>query len=185
MVGRLFWDRIVAYIQAEEGNGADPLHIPQSLTSLRNRELVYRHEESEFVGAVEYLFKHDVLREVTYESVLKRLRKIYHGLVADWLIVNSGDRINEYNGLIAEHLLLASRKGQVCQYFNLAGEAALAGYASFEAEYYYRQALDLSISDFSRPDVLMGLGEALYRQGKIDDASDYWQQAIELVSRVW
>ena len=32
VVGRLFWDRIVTYIQAEEGNGADPRLIPQSLT---------------------------------------------------------------------------------------------------------------------------------------------------------
>ena len=55
---------------------------------------MYRHEESAFIGAVEYLFKHDVLREVTYESVIKRLRKTYHGLVADWLIANSGDRID-------------------------------------------------------------------------------------------
>ncbi len=49
VVGRLFWDRIVAYIQAEEGNGDDPALIPLALTSLRNRELVYRHEESAFV----------------------------------------------------------------------------------------------------------------------------------------
>jgi hypothetical protein len=44
VVGRLFWDRIVIYIHAEGGNGGDPQLIPQSLTSLRNRELVFRHE---------------------------------------------------------------------------------------------------------------------------------------------
>ena len=125
VVGRLFWDRIVSYIQTEGGNGGDYALIPLALTSLRNRELVYRHEESAFVGAAEYLFKHDVLREVTYESVIKRLRKTYHGLVADWLIKNSGDRISEYSGLIAEHLLIAERGKQACEYFRQAGELSL------------------------------------------------------------
>ena len=61
------------------------------------------------MGAVEYLFKHDVLREVTYESVIKRLRKTLPWLVADWLIANSGDRIGEFSGLIGEHLRLRGR----------------------------------------------------------------------------
>ena len=110
VVGRLFWDRIVSYIHSAEGDGDDPQRIPLALTSLRNRELVYRHEESAFIGAVEYLFKHDVLREVTYESVIKRLRKTYHRLVAEWLIANCGDRIEEYNGLIGEHAQLAGEE---------------------------------------------------------------------------
>ena len=143
VVGRLFWDRIVSYIQSGEGDGDDPQRIPLALTSLRNRELIYRHEESAFIGAVEYLFKHDVLREVTYESVIKRLRKTYHGLVADWLITHSGDRIGEYSGLIAEHLLQAGKDEQACEYFFQAGETALASYANAEAEGYFRRTLDL------------------------------------------
>jgi tetratricopeptide (TPR) repeat protein len=179
VVGRLFWDRIVSYIQAEGGDGSDPELIPLALTSLRNRELVYRHEESAFVGAKEYFFKHDVLREVTYESVLKRLRKTYHGLVADWLIENSGGRISEFCGVIAEHLLLAGRKDQACRYFKMAGNSALASYAAAEAERYFRQAFDLSSDTKSRADILFGYGEALSRKGKNDIALDIWRQAIE------
>jgi class 3 adenylate cyclase/tetratricopeptide (TPR) repeat protein len=179
VVGRLFWDRIVSYIQAEGGNGGDPQLIPKTLTSLRNRELVYRHEESAFVGAVEYLFKHDVLREVTYESVLKRLRKTYHGLVADWLIANSSDRISEYYGLIAEHLLVAGRNEQACDYFINAGLSALASYASAEAENYFQSALELSPAESLHATVLAGLGEALYRQGKEDQAAHIWRRAID------
>ncbi|MCJ7537974.1 MAG: hypothetical protein MUO57_20805, partial [Anaerolineales bacterium] len=180
VVGRLFWDRIVTYIQAEGGNGGDPQLIPQTLTSLRNRELVYRHEESAFVGAVEYLFKHDVLREVTYESVIKRLRKIYHGLVADWLIANCGDRIDEYSGLIAEHLLIAGRNERACEFFSQAGDIALNSYANTEAERFYRQALNLTTQDSQLAYLLTVLGETLKRQGKNDEAKFSWQRAIEL-----
>ena len=180
VVGRLFWDRIVTYIQAEGGNLDDPQLIPLALTSLRSRELVYRREESAFVGAVEYLFKHDVLRDVTYESVLKRLRKSYHGLVADWLIENSGDRIQEYHGLIAEHLLLAGREQQASGYYYQAGEVALASAANSEAEQFYRKAIDLSPPATMRADILSGLGEVLSRQGQYEDAKTIWRQAIDL-----
>jgi tetratricopeptide (TPR) repeat protein len=180
VVGRLFWDRIVSYIQEQEGNGYKPQLIPLALTSLRNRELVYRHEESVFVGAIEYIFKHDVLREVTYESVIMRHRKTYHGLVADWLIANSGDRIGEYSGLIADHLLTAGRKDQACEYFRFAGDIALASYANIEAEGYYRQGLNLVHNESLRADILSGLGETLYRQGLNIEAKSVWQEAIKL-----
>ncbi|NIN66300.1 MAG: hypothetical protein GTO63_16740, partial [Anaerolineae bacterium] len=120
VVGRLFWDRLVAHIQAEGGEGGNPQLVPVALNALRQRELVYRREESAFAGAVEYLFKHEVLREVTYESVVKHLRRVYHGLVGEWLISQGGDRIAEYSGLIAEHLLLAGRKEQAGEYFTQA-----------------------------------------------------------------
>jgi class 3 adenylate cyclase/tetratricopeptide (TPR) repeat protein len=180
VVGRLFWDRIVSHIQSEGGDGGDPQHIPQVLTSLRDRELIFRHEESAFVGAVEYLFKHDVLREVTYESVLKRLRKTYHGLVADWLIGNSGDRIGEYSGLIAEHLLQSGRNKQACNYFNQAGESALASFANSEAVDYFRLALELFPSEPLRADILSGLGKALRLQGLNEEAEEVFRLAIEL-----
>ena len=180
VVGRLFWDRIVAYIQAEGGNGDDPQLIPQALTSLRNRELVFRHEESAFAGAVEYLFKHDVLREVTYESVLKRLRKTYHGLVADWLIANSGDRIGELSGPIGEHLQYGGRNEQACKYFKQAGESALASFANSEAEDYYRMALELSPPETIRAEILSGLGESLRLQGLNEEAEKFFRMAIQL-----
>lgn len=170
MVVRLFWDRILSYIQAEGGNDDDPTIIPVALTSLRNRELVYRHEESAFANSVECLFKHDVLRDVTYESVIKRQRKTYNNLVADWLIANCGDRLVEYSGLIAEHLLLAERKETACNYFIQAGQSALDSYANSEAEEYFQHALELSSIASLKADILTGLCETLKRQGINDEA---------------
>ena len=94
----------------------------KNLSSLRSRELIYHHEESVFTDASEYTFKHAVLREVTYESVLKRLRRTYHRYVADWLIQHSGERVAEYTGLIAEHLEKAGLQDQTAHYLRLAGD---------------------------------------------------------------
>jgi tetratricopeptide (TPR) repeat protein len=183
VVGRIFWDDAVRCIYAESvpsGTQYTPRNTDDDLTSLRARELIYRREESAFAGSREYTFKHAVLRDVTYESVLKRLRNVYHGLVADWLIEHSAERLAEFAGLIAEHLHLAGRSEQALAYFKDAGEAALASYANPEAESYFRRALDLSPSEEVRADLLSGLGEALSRQGFSEDALQVWQEAIEI-----
>jgi predicted ATPase len=132
------------------GGGAHPgigewsaVHVGQVLSALRQRELIYRREASAFADTREYIFKHDVAGG-DLRVVLKRLRRRYHGLVADWLIENSADRIGEYSGSIAEHLMKAGRVEQAGGYFLKAGQAALASYANAEAEGYFRRALALS-----------------------------------------
>ena len=86
--------------------------------------MVFRRETSAFAGAQEYIFKHALLREVTYESVLKRLRRVYHGLVADWLLEQGGERVEEITGLIADHLELAGRTAEAVDYLLQAGDRA-------------------------------------------------------------
>jgi tetratricopeptide (TPR) repeat protein len=183
IVGRLFWDRLVAHIQEEHGEGRDPQIVATSLTSLRGRELIYRREESAFAGALEYLFKNDILREVTYESVIKRLRITYHELVAEWLIANSGDRIDEYSGTIAEHLLLAGRNDLAGEYFTQAGESALASYANAEAESFYRQALALTDQPDAQMDAYLGLGRAFILLDDHKAASAVIEQGLLLAER--
>ena len=182
VVGRLFWDGVVAHIQAAEGGR--PQVVPEALISLRNREMVYRREASTFTDAREYLFKHDILREVTYESVLKRLRRRYHGLVADWLIAQVAGRVGEYSGLIAGHLLLADRKEQARAYYLQAGQAALGTYANHEAEGYFRQALEQSPADEQKAACLAGLGDALYSQESRQEAIENYRLGIDLYIRL-
>jgi len=193
VVGRLFWDQVVAYIHSAQAGEVEEQLVPRSLSALRNRELVYRREESAFIDSTEYLFKHDILREVTYESVLKRMRKTYHALAADWLIEHCGQRIGEYHGLIAEHLLLAERKEKALDYFQAAGESALAMFANYEAESYFRRALDLvqldpsqplSISVVKRAELLTGSAQALLRLARHDESASTYREGIELYHKL-
>lgn len=178
VVGRLFWDQVVAHIQAAEGG--KPQAVAEALGSLRGREMVYRREASAFTDAREYMFKHDILREVTYESVLKKLRRRYHGLVADWLIAQVSGRTGEYSGLIASHLLQAGRKEQASAYFLQAGEAAGESYANAEAVGYFSQALELTLTDNQKATCFQGLGYALYNLGSMQDAVQHLRQGIKL-----
>ena len=109
--------------------------------------MIYHREESAFSEVTEYTFKHAILRDVTYESVLKRVRKAYHGLVAEWLIQHGGERTSEYTGLIADHLELAGKYEQAAIYLYQAGEGAAKRYANDEAVEYFSRALALTPED--------------------------------------
>jgi ABC-type oligopeptide transport system substrate-binding subunit/class 3 adenylate cyclase/tetratricopeptide (TPR) repeat protein len=146
VVGHIFWDDTVEYISNESSlvdTQSALRSTDETLSSLRSRELIYHHEESAFTAADEYTFKHAVLRDVTYESVLKRLRSIYHGLVAEWLIQHSEERAVEYTGLIADHLELAGKTEQAITYLLQAGDQARKLYAHQEAINHYQRALEL------------------------------------------
>jgi predicted ATPase/class 3 adenylate cyclase len=151
VVGHIFWDDAVEYITNESPSAANTQSAirttDENLISLRSRELIYHREESAFTDAAEYTFKHAILRDVTYESVLKRVRKAYHGLVAEWLIQHSGERAGEYTGLIADHLELAGNLEQAAIYLYQAGEAAARRYANDEAVEYFTRALALTPED--------------------------------------
>jgi class 3 adenylate cyclase/tetratricopeptide (TPR) repeat protein len=145
IVGRIFWDAAVAQVQREAGVGpaaSDP--DPQTrLASLWDKDLIFRQVTSTFQTAREYLFKHALLRDVTYESVLKRHRPAYHAAVARWLVQSSGDRADEVSGLIAAHYAQAGRGADAAAWYARAGRQAETTYAPEAAIGYYRQALTL------------------------------------------
>ena len=150
VVGHIFWDDTIDYISTESTTSDTQSALrstDENLSSLRSRELIYHREESTFTDAAEYTFKHAVLRDVTYESVLKRLRRAYHGLVAEWLIQHSEERAGEYIGLIADHLELAGKDEQAAIYLYQAGKGAARRYANAEAVEYFFRALALTPED--------------------------------------
>jgi tetratricopeptide (TPR) repeat protein len=143
VMGRVFWDDAVCQLNAAAEVSVQPDQVAEVLTDLRGREMILRREQSSFAGVNEYAFKHATLREVTYEGMLKRLRRKYHALVADWLLARSGERAGEYTGLVAEHLDLAGQRGEAADYLRRAGEQAAARYANAEAADYFSRAIQL------------------------------------------
>jgi predicted ATPase/class 3 adenylate cyclase len=180
VVGRIFWDRIVQHIHAQGNGRVNSTEINGILSTLREKELVFRREDSAIKGAQEYIFKHDVLREVTYDTVLVKDRKVYHRLVADWLLLNSGERLGEYYGLVGEHLQLAGRIEEAMGYFGQAGDQALGNYANAEAQGYYQRALSLDPDANMRVRLLTSLGMVLNRQGMYTQAMEHWGEGMQL-----
>ncbi len=163
VVGRTFWDAVVARINEKVNEAITEDEVQKALDMLRGKEMIFKQETSTFARAQELIFKHAILREVTYESVLKRVRRRYHALVADWLIENSGERSGEYTGLIAEHLERAGDQERAVQYLAMAGRQAAAQYANLEAATYFGRALNLCpANDIERHAELLMNREAVY-----------------------
>jgi ABC-type oligopeptide transport system substrate-binding subunit/class 3 adenylate cyclase len=195
VVGRVFWDAAVAELKTIEDSELNEEEFATVLEVVRDRELVFRRERSAFAGVEEYIFKHALLRDVTYETVLLKLRRIYHRQVAQWLEVTSGKRIGEYLGQIAGHYEMAGEGEKAVEYLLKAGDQARQTYACQEARGYYQRALPLlekqgKQNQAARTLMKLGLtcdlafdfqgGREAYEQG-----FTLWQRAAELRKEDW
>jgi tetratricopeptide (TPR) repeat protein len=97
----VFWDDAAIHLSREAG--VIPDDVQTMLEDLRQREMVLRREESGFAGTVEFVFRHAILRDVTYETIVPRQRRLFHRQVADWLLAIGGERVGELTLLVAEH----------------------------------------------------------------------------------
>lgn len=177
VVGRLFWDTTVAAISDAERTVISP-----SLKTIRERELIYLREHSAFSGSEEYIFKHALLRDVTYETVLLKMRRAYHARVAQWLESNAGSRLNEYLGQIAEHYSLAGEVDRAADFWERAGDYIFQSGAVTGALEAYERAAELttqSKAGLRNPGLIFKLGKTLLRSGHLDKAKEHFQRVCE------
>jgi tetratricopeptide (TPR) repeat protein len=102
VVGRVFWDRLVAYLSREQVSA-----VSERLQRLRVKDLVIPREPSVLAGALEFGFRHALIRDVAYESLPKRDRAVLHREIAEWAEQELADRVEEFGELIAGHLAAA------------------------------------------------------------------------------
>ncbi len=183
VVGRQFWDSVVGELvsEADEGIEVEPL-----LGALRERELVYQREQSAFADVKEYTFKHSILRDVTYETVLLKLRRRYHAQVAGWLEAHAGERLGEYLGVIARHYELAADGLKAAQYLQRAGDEAYEVGSLRDARDSFQHALELLPAgcEAQRATLLVRMGEALDRLGEVSAAAERLEQGLSLARQV-
>ena len=130
VVGRVFWDAAAVHLSRETA-GQKPAEVQEMLEDLRGREMILRREESGFAGTVEYVFRHAIFRDVTYETIIPRQRRALHKLVGDWLIEIGGERAGEHTLLVAEHYARADESSLAAAQLMKAGERGLL-LATFE-----------------------------------------------------
>ena len=135
--GRNFW---AGGLEALGMNDAD-----RALRSLQARGFVDLQPESSFEGETEWSFHHTLLRDVTYESVLRRERATLHGAAAAWLErqARRAGRLEEFAGLIGEHAERAGETSAAVEWYLRAGERARAQGAMREARQFFSRALVL------------------------------------------
>ena len=135
------------------------------LDRLSRRGLIHPNALSTFACVGEYAFGQNMLREVAYETVLKRDRQRYHANVAAWLaeITQASGRSDEHLALIAEHYDRAGDSLQAAGWYLRAGQRALTQGAPRQARGFFDRALELlpASEQESRWLLLLGRNEAL------------------------
>ena len=194
VVGRLFWGALVAELASDK---VDTAQVDKLLEEVRRRELISRRETSIFDATDEYIFKQALLRDVTYETVLLKMRRVYHAQVAQWLESTAGERISEYLSLIARHYELAGDTAKAVKFLQRLGEESLKVSAFSDARRAFEQALALlppvgsvQVQEVSAalPDaglaeramLLVNLGNLYNRVGDYLLAVQHLEQGLEL-----
>ena len=123
VIGNVFWDASLAMLESDnEINIGVP---PAFLEDLQNHELIQVQPDSAFVGVGEYTFRSAILREVVYDSVLRRERRKYHTKAAEWLESTAGERRPEFISIIAQHYAEADQHDKAIALLQEAVELAL------------------------------------------------------------
>ncbi|WP_420627843.1 ATP-binding protein [Candidatus Leptofilum sp.] len=175
VVGRVFWDTAVSQMNAAAEDPLDAAQTRTALQALEKREMIFKRQSSGFAGTQAYLFKHAILHQVTYESVLLRARPKYHKQVADWLAGQSGERISEYAGTIAEHYELAEEKSLAAELYEMAAQRAQDIYNLSLATNFYCRSLSLltEMSHYALWQLRLqdDLGQLLLKQARLVEAA--------------
>jgi serine phosphatase RsbU (regulator of sigma subunit) len=129
---------------------------------------------------LEYLFRHALVREAAYASILSVDQKVLHLEVGEAIERLYPDKINEYAAVLSYHFGEAGEVKKAQKYCVLAGKNALASYANREAEGHFRCALSLVDPETDRAELQYLLGEALYRQSRYDEAIQTWLDGIKV-----
>jgi class 3 adenylate cyclase/tetratricopeptide (TPR) repeat protein len=160
--GRNFWTGGIEALGASAGTAM--------LTSLQPRGFLDPQMESSLAGQQEWSFHHNLLRDITYETVLKRERAALHQKAAEWLEAQArtAGRLDEFAGLLGEHCQQAGALNEAAGWLARAGERAMAQGAPREARGYFDRALALlpPVAREARWQALLGREATLDRLGE-------------------
>jgi tetratricopeptide (TPR) repeat protein len=89
---------------------------------------------------LEYLFRHALVQDAAYGSLLKQDRRTLHRAAAETILALHPDRERELAGVIAMHYERAGDEARAAPYLVLAGKHALDRFANKEATAFYVRA---------------------------------------------
>jgi class 3 adenylate cyclase/tetratricopeptide (TPR) repeat protein len=200
VVGQTFWDGSLIGLQHDEG-----IDLADALAELEDKDLVVSSAGSRLAGEHEYVFKHVLIRDVAYSTLPKAVRARKHAQVGAFIEERAADRSEGVVAMVADHYGRAAALGadsgmgeaELGQISNKAlgalegaGDAAAALYSNQEAIGHYETALSLggeldspSSDPGVRARIAEKLGDVALRLGRVDAATDMWEECLDFHRR--
>jgi class 3 adenylate cyclase/tetratricopeptide (TPR) repeat protein len=140
VIGRSFYDGLLRSLSASSDEQFD-----RSLRSLQDHQLVVlkrQHPE------VEYAFKHALVQEAAYGTLLLKQRKQLHRRIAKAIEELYSSRIADLYGVLAYHYTKAEDWKNAQTFLLRAGDQSVSMAADSEAVAYYQQAMAALLQAF-------------------------------------
>jgi class 3 adenylate cyclase/tetratricopeptide (TPR) repeat protein len=187
VLGRSFHHRILAQILPA---GTD---VDATLAVLKDKQLVLErrtHRTSivrrrALTAEIEYVFKHALLQETVYASILQKTRKELHRRVAAAVETTFAERLDDFYATLAYHFSRAEDHAKAEEYLFKAGDEAARSAASSEALAFFREASRLYLlmhgegGDAKKKALLeKNIALALLNQGELTESIDHFDRAL-------
>src|SRR5262249_25287742 len=139
--------------------------------------------------AASYTFKHALVQDAAYESLLLTNRQVLHGRIVDVLESRFTEAEEASPELLAHHCTEARQTDRAVHYWHLAGRRASERSANLEAISHLNHGLDLVASSRETPerrrqelDLLIALGPVLInmRGPRTPEVAHTYSRALEL-----
>jgi len=181
VIGRSFLYRILHAIEQAVQE------LDHHLDNLQAMELI---REKQRIPELEYIFKHALVQETTYESILLQKRRELHARVAQTIETLFPDRLEEFYSMLAHHYVRAEAWEKAQEYLFKAGDQAGRIAADAETLAHYQQAMAAYARVFGdrwdpiqRASLERKMGEAFYRRGEHKQAMEYLQRALTYLGK--
>ena len=152
--------------------------VRPALTELQRLDLV---RESRRWPEPEYRFKHALIQEAAYRTLVAEPRRRMHREAATWLEGAYAGREDDVAGLLAHHWLAAEDEDKAVVFLTRAGDLARQEYALDEAIGHYRELLPILERRGERRGValvLFKLALALHMSLRFAEANETYQRAF-------
>jgi class 3 adenylate cyclase/tetratricopeptide (TPR) repeat protein len=138
VIGRTFWEKAIEAM-------AD-FAVSDKLAGLEGKGLVRSMEQSSFAETRQFGFAHGLLRDVTYEALLRSRRAKYHARAARWLteVTEAAGRADDWAATIAWHHQEAGGPAEASAWYLVAGRRAAERFANVDALGLLQKAADLA-----------------------------------------
>lgn len=176
VIGRIFRQDMLSGIHVKKDNNG---HLDKYLQDLCENEFIDLDVEPD----KQYIFKHIVTQEVSYNSLPFAHRAVLHERIGDYIEKLSGNNVNAFVGLLAYHFGNSTNKVKKRNYLLLAAQAAVKDYANDAAVDYYNRLLPLLAYE-EQAEVRMQLGKVYERIGRWEEAKREYHTVLDITEEI-
>ena len=161
------------------------MSLDSQIAALESADLIRRAQAE---PELEYLFRHALVQDAVYGSLLRNNRRSLHQAVGELLEKAYAGTPAEHAAVLAHHFQQAGDSPRALYYLEMAGDAAAGQYALAEGVRHYGQAWELAqqmpllpARELSR--LALSLGRVLELSGRHEEALAAYQELFEAGER--